>query len=179
MNRISFSTESLFHALIHFERINEDLKSMLLLNYSQQDILNQQSLVGSKFLKTFAQSPQEVIAEMQKISSEKFDHPAKETDGTIIISVKFPYEIGYVSVIDESLLLPDERKTIRNEKRENTYVKSVRCNRHIMTNECQLIIEKQETAYSFCTVYPGELAPPLDSQDDRYWQSHLFIRHND
>lgn len=179
MNIINFSTESLFHALIHFEKINEDLKSMLLLNYSQQDILNQQSLVGSKFMATFAQSPQEVIAEMEKISPEKFNLPEKETAGTIIISVKFPCEIGYVSVIDESLLLPNERQTIRNEKRENTYVKSVRCNRHIMTNECQLIIEKQETAYSFCTVYPGELAPPLDSLDDRYWQSHLFIRHND
>ena len=75
--------------------------------------------------------------------------------------------------IDE--LTGEEKDRIEIIDRQGQKVRSVKTDRVISTNECQIILSE---GWHLITMFPGEMAPPLpDSPDihDEYWDNHVFI----
>lgn len=67
MERISYSPETLFHVLTHFETADEALRdSLRRAGFTDEAIDGQLRMPGSKFLRTFALSPQEAVARLQR-----------------------------------------------------------------------------------------------------------------
>lgn len=176
---INFNIDSIFHSLSHFTEISEEAKNMLFSEYSFREIEKQLKLPGSKFSSSFVKSPQELVTVLQNRFPDMFSSMRTDIDGRIRLSFKLGFPIGTTSIIPYTDLTDQEKKTIKTEQRNDCIVKTVKVNRIIQTDECQLILIPQNENYYFCTAFPGELAPPLPKQGDAidsYWETHLFIR---
>lgn len=177
--RIIFTTDSVFHSLSHFTDISEEVNGMLSVKYNNQDIHEQLSLPGSKFSSLFVKSPQELVTILQDRYPYVFNSMAPDSDGKIRLSFKFEFPVGTSSIIHYTELTEQEKQTIKIEQRNDCIVKTVKVNRLIETDECQLILIPQDEVLYFCTAFPGELAPPLPRPGERgdiFWDTHLFIR---
>ena len=74
MERISYSPETLFHVLTHFETADEALRdSLRRAGFTDEAIDGQLRMPGSKFLRTFALSPQEACRSATTNPSERAD----------------------------------------------------------------------------------------------------------
>lgn len=176
---IIFSTDSLFHSLSHFTDVSLDVIGSLLNKYSLNDIQRQINMSGSKFYSSFVKSPQELIEFLQSKFPMVFKSIKPDSDGKIRLSFKFEFPIGTSSIIHYAELTEKEKQTIRTEQRNDCIVKTVKVNRLIETDKCQLILIPQDEVLYFCTAFPGELAPPLPRPGERgdiFWDTHLFIR---
>lgn len=172
MERISYSPETLFHVLTHFETADEALRdSLRRAGFTDEAIDGQLRMPGSKFLRTFALSPQEAVARLQRDFPESFTALHPGTDGRVRRSGTTGAE-----------LTPAERATVRNILRNGCPVRTVRTSRTISTGACQLILERTgEAGYALRTLFPGELAPPLPlpgQVPDPFWATHLLIEFN-
>lgn len=95
--------------------------------------------------------------------------------GCKIVSIVFPFNIGYSNVVLLDDLTEDELSTLRVIQRGETKARCISSQRIIPTKECQLILDEHN---SVITIYPGELAPPLPASPDihdEYWDNHVFI----
>lgn len=132
----------------------------------------QPDLPGSKF---YSSSPNELLDEAMCLFPETFREAKPEDDGRIRISLCFPREIGVSNVVSVDELTEEERGKIEIIDRNGTQVRSVKINRTIPTNECQIVLSED---WHLITMFPGELAPPLPvSPDipDEYWDNHVFV----
>lgn len=132
----------------------------------------QQDVPGSKF---YCNSPEELLEEAMRLFRKSFRKAKPNDDGRIRISLCFPREIGVSNVVSVDELTEEERGKIEIIDRNGTKVRSVKTNRTIPTNECQIILSED---WHLITMFPGELAPPLpDSPDipDEYWDNHVFV----
>ena len=87
MERISYSPETLFHVLTHFETADEALRdSLRRAGFTDEAIDGQLRMPGSKFLRTFALSPQEAVARLQRDFPESFTALHPGTDGRVRLS---------------------------------------------------------------------------------------------
>lgn len=177
--KIIFTTDSIFHCLSHFSKISEEINDMLSVVYEDKEIKEQLKLPGSKFSSSFAKSPQELVMILQDKFPSLFSSMKPDIDGRIRLSFKIGFPIGTTSIIPYTDLTDQEKETIKTEQRNDCIVKTVKVNRIIQTDECQLILIPQDENYYFCTAFPGELAPPLPRQGENgnvFWETHLFIR---
>lgn len=95
--------------------------------------------------------------------------------GCKVVSIFFPYDIGYCNVISLNDVTENEMSTLHIIQRGEINARCIKSDRIIPTKECQLILDKDNNVI---TAYPGELAPPLpESPDvhDEYWDNHVFI----
>lgn len=132
----------------------------------------QQALPGSKF---YAESPEDLLNMAQRLFPETFSNAKPDTDGRIRISLTFPEEIGVSNVVSIEELTEEEKNRIEIIDRQGKKVRSVKTDRVIPTNECQIILSED---WHLITMFPGEMAPPLpESPDihDDYWDNHVFI----
>ena len=132
----------------------------------------QQDLPGSKF---YSESPEDLLEEAIRLFTMIFREAKPDEDGRIRISLTFPREIGVSNVVSLEELTDDEKKRIKTVDRHGIRVRSIKTNRIIPTNECQLIFSSK---WQLITMFPGEMAPPLpESPDihDEYWDNHVFI----
>lgn len=132
----------------------------------------QQDLPGSKF---YAESPEVFLDMAMGLFPEKFRKAVPDTDGRYRISLTFPKEIGVSNVVSIDELADEEKDRIEIVDRQGRKVRSVKTDRVIPTNECQIILSED---WHLITMFPGEMAPPLpDSPDihDEYWDNHVFI----
>lgn len=91
MERISYSPETLFHVLTHFETADEALRdSLRRAGFTDEAIDGQLRMPGSKFLRTFALSPQEAIARLQRDFPESFTalHPGNRQPGAPVVPLR-------------------------------------------------------------------------------------------
>ena len=173
MERISYSPETLFHVLTHFETADEALRdSLRRAGFTDEAIDGQLRMPGSKFLRTFALSPQEAVARLQRDFPESFTalHPGADEP------------VGTSGLAADAELTPAERAAVRNILRNGCPVRTVRTSRTISTGACQLILERTgEAGYALRTLFPGELAPPLPlpgQAPDPFWATHLLLEFN-
>ena len=90
MERISYSPETLFHVLTHFETADEALRdSLRRAGFTDEAIDGQLRMPGSKFLRTFALSPQEAVARLQRDFPESFTALHPGTDGRVRLSFRY------------------------------------------------------------------------------------------
>lgn len=131
-----------------------------------------QDLPGSKF---YCQSPEDLLDEAMRLFPETFREAKPDDDGRIRLSLVFPTEIGISNVVSIDQLTNEEKQRIEIIDRNGTMVRSVKTDRTIPTQECQMIFSDD---WHLITMFPGEMAPPLpDSPDvhDDYWDTHVFI----
>ena len=171
MERISYSPETLFHVLTHFETADEALRdSLRRAGFTDEAIDGQLRMPGSKFLRTFALSPQEAVARLQRDFPESFTALHPGTDGRVRLSFRYDAPVGTSGLAADAELTPAERAAVRNILRT------------ISTGACQLILERTgEAGYALRTLFPGELAPPLPlpgQVPDPFWATHLLIEFN-
>lgn len=177
---IRFPSGSLFHALSHFQTLDDRIRQELIdSGYSEQQIVGQLQLPGSKFKESFACSPQEAVGKLQQSFPEIFTGASPDADGRIHLSFVFAEYIGSTKVISESELTTAEAASLRVEDRNGYLVRTVQVQRDIPTCECQLILTAAQEECDFCTIFPGETAPPLPhcgKPVPPYWRTHVFIR---
>ena len=181
MRTIIFPPSAVFHSLTHFETLNKRVRDELCHNgFDHTQIDTQLQIPGSKFFASFATSPQEVVSLLREHFPEEFSHIRPDADGRVRLSFDCGVIIGNQNIIDESELTPTERESIRVEERNGCPVRTVQIERLIPTRICQLIMDMHGDTGYLCSLFPGELAPPLPRSDtetpDPYWTSHLFIR---
>lgn len=131
-----------------------------------------QDLPGSKF---YAESPEDLLNMAQQLFPETFSNAKPDAGGRIRISLTFPEEIGVSNVVSIEELTEEEKDRIEIVDRQGRKVRSVKTDRVIPTNECQIVLSED---WHLITMFPGEMAPPLpESPDihDEYWDNHVFI----
>ena len=97
---------------------------------------------GSKFLRTFALSPQEAVARLQRDFPESFTALHPGTDGRVRLSFRYDAPVGTSGLAADAELTPAERAAVRNILRNGCPVRTVRTSRTISTGACQLILER-------------------------------------
>lgn len=143
MERISYSPETLFHVLTHFETADEALRdSLRRAGFTDEAIDGQLRMPGSKFLRTFALSPQEAVARLQRDFPESFTALHPGTDGRVRLSFRYDAPVGTSGLAADAELTPAERAAVRNILRNGCPVRTVRTSRTISTGACQLILER-------------------------------------
>lgn len=179
MTSIIIPLEAVFHVLTHFSEIDSEIRGKLQqTGFTDKQIDSQLQTPGSKFYATFARSPQEIIDKLQSEFPEIFAKAQPDVHKRLRLSFHIGTPIGTCQVIPEEILTAEERATIRHEIRNGCAIRTVCTPRKISTDECQLILSVQSGSYYLCTLFPGELAPPLPKegeQPDPYWSTHLFI----
>ena len=163
MERISHSPEALFHVLAHFEAADEPLRgSLRRAGFTDEEIDGQLRMPGSKFLRSFARSPEEAVARLQRDFPGSFTALRPEADGRVRLSFRYDEPVGTSGLASDAELTPAERATVRSILRNGCPVRTVRTSRTITTGTCQLVLERTgEAGYALRTLFPGELAPPL------------------
>lgn len=127
---------------------------------------------GSKF---DFESPEQLLQSVLDLFPEKVVSAVPDEQGVKIVSVRFEKIIGTNNVVPIDMLTKEEMNTLRTVSRGETLARCVTSNRVFPTNECQLILDKDN---NLITAYPGELAPPLPLTPDipdPYWDNHVFI----
>ena len=111
MERISYSPETLFHVLTHFETADEALRdSLRRAGFTDEAIDGQLRMPGSKFLRTFALSPQEAVARLQRDFPESFTALHPGTDGRVRLSFRYDAPGGTSGLAADAELTPAERE---------------------------------------------------------------------
>lgn len=145
--------------------LNEDIRNHLQRHFNSD-------MSGSKFI---FDSPNTLL---QIIVDEYPDTIRKASFNEYsckVVSITFPFDIGYCNVISLDDVTADELSTLHIIQRGETKARCINSQRKIPTKECQLILDEDNNVI---TAYPGELAPPLpESPDihDEYWDNHVFI----
>ena len=111
MERISYSPETLFHVLTHFETADEALRdSLRRAGFTDEAIDGQLRMPGSKFLRTFALSPQEAVARLQRDFPESFTALHPGADGRVRLSFRYDAPVGTSGLAADAELTPAERE---------------------------------------------------------------------
>ena len=145
--------------------LSEDVREHLATHF-------QQDLPGSKF---YAESPEDLLNMAMRLFPKTFSNAKPDADGRIRISLTFLEEIGVSNVVSIEELKEEERSRIEIIDRQGRKVRSVKTDRIIPTQECQIVLSED---WHLITMFPGEMAPPLpESPDihDEYWDNHVFI----
>lgn len=145
--------------------ISQDVRSHLATHFLQD-------LPGSKF---YSESPEDLLEDAMRLFPDIFRKAKPDDDGRIRISLTFPRKIGVSNVVSIDELTDEEQSRIEIINRNGKNVRSVKTDRVIPTNECQIILSSD---WHLITMFPGEMAPPLpDSPDihNEYWDNHVFI----
>lgn len=179
MEEIRCTTDTAYHCLTHFEKIDDRTRAELIAaGYTDVQIDGQLKKPGSKFRASFAQSPQQVVEKLKKECPDVMKNlPEPDAKGRVRPSFVLKQEIGTDGVVETSILTPEELSTMRTESRNGCLIRKVRTSRIVYTNECQMVLAKDGDGWSVITMYPGIQAPPLpkDGESDPFWDCHCFI----
>ena len=74
-NKLTLTIEGAFYCLKHFKKLNQNTLSFFLTNaYSEDQIINQTSTIGSKFFNSFLDSPFDVFDKIKDKLPAKIIH---------------------------------------------------------------------------------------------------------
>lgn len=178
---IYFPSEAVFHTLTHFKVLDDAIREDLRDAGFRDGLIDEQlRKSGSKFFASFARSPQEAVRRLRQLFPDMFVNERPDADGKIRLSFRCLQPIGCLGVIEEADLTPEERLTIREERRNGCLIRTVQIARVTKTCECQLILTGNQGHFYLCSLFPGELAPPLPrigAIPVPYWTTHLFVKY--
>ncbi len=183
---ITYGIQSEFHMLRHFENAAPEVNTALVNEgYSQNDITNELSLVGSKFKSDFAISISSILDRFQQ-------YPFNETigiNGNLILECNvpisdFPNGIGSQAVIPIQDIPENERRYISLKKTRDIELLHYKISDFPITSICTLILKPLNKGYLFISSFPGAPAMPipLSSMDlalytscKKFWDNHVFL----
>jgi len=186
-DKVSYTHQSQFHMLRHFESVDDATLQLLLNNgFTQNQIQQELSLTGSKFFSHFANDIKELL---EKILL----HPYQKStgiNGNHIIETTLPIEdypkgIGTKAVVSMEEISLAQQAQIFKEKNRNYALAHLLIDSLPVTNQCTLILKPIPEGYAFITAFSGESAMPIPdykmskSQFDAckaYWDEHVFLK---
>jgi hypothetical protein len=161
----------------HFTNIGEDEKNRLVSFFSSQEVENNLSQIGSKFLSEFAKGPIDLIEKL------KLNVPNKvfiQNNGRKVSIYVFDQHIGTTGIIHRNAIPSEFREQIYTEKRGKSIVFVWKSREEVFKNQLVLITDNEQVI----TCFPGLYAPPLPSSEMTevelnesmdFWGQHVFI----
>ncbi len=186
IDAIQFNLQSAFHMLRHFETASPELNTTFINEgYSQKDIENELSLVGSKFNEAFAKDISSLLKRFQQFSY----HETIGMNGNLILECNvpvsdFPNGIGTQAVISILDIPENERRFIYLKKNREVELLHYKVSNFPTANVCTLILKPVKNGDLFISAFPGSPAMPipLSSMDmalysscKKFWDEHVFL----
>ena len=183
---VSFNLQSAFHMLRHFETATPEINATLINDgYSQKDIDNELSMVGSKFIEAFAK---DISGLLERFKQYSFIETIG-INGNLILECKvpvsdFPSGIGTQAVIPIQDIPENERRFIYLKRNRDVELLHYIVSNFPTANVCTLILKPVKNGYLFISAFPGAPAMPipLSSMDmalysncKRFWDGHVFL----
>ena len=183
---ISFNLQSAFHMLRHFETATPHINDALLTEgYSQKDIDNELSMVGSKFNEAFATDISGLLERFKQYSYNE----TIGVNGNLILECNVPVSdfsngIGTQAVISIQDITENERRFIYLKKNRDVELLHYKVSNFPNANVCTLILKSVKNGYLFISAFPGAPAMPipLSSMDmalysscKKFWDAHVFL----
>ena len=187
IEKVSFTPQSQFHMLRHFESVDDAILHMLLDNgYTQNQIQQELSLTGSKFFSQFANDIKELLEKVLLYPYTK----STGINGNHIIEISIPHNeypngIGSKGVVSINEISSEQKPQIFYEKNRNFPLAHLLVDTLPVTNNCTLILKPIPEGYAFISAFSGESAMPIPdfkmpkSQFDAckaYWDRHVFLK---
>lgn len=181
IEKIVFSSETEFHMLRHFEKLNtEQLTYFISKGYDIKSIQEQLDLPGSKFFPAFAENVSTIL---QKI--KKWDYVVIESSkDRIVVRVKTPESVGSLAVIPIANLSELEFKAIYKKNNRGTELFHLVVDELPVTHVITLILKPSNDYLQLITAFPGEAGTPIPNKkmdiesfnhSKKYWSEHVFL----
>ena len=186
IDAIQYNLQSAFHMLRHFETATPEINSTLInKGYSQKDIDNELSLVGSKFNEAFAT---DISGLLERFKQYSFIETIG-LNGNLILECNvpvsdFPNGIGTQAVISIQDIPENERRFIYLKKNREVELLHYKVSNFPTANVCTLILKPVKKGYLFISAFSGAPAMPipLSSMDmalysscKKFWDAHVFL----
>jgi len=186
LKAIQFNSQSAFHMLRHFQSVTPEMSNTLINEgYTQKDIDNELSLVGSKFNVAFATNISSLLDRFQQYSYNE----TIGMNGNSILECKiplsdFPNGIGTQAVVPIHDISENERRFIYLKKTRDVELLHYKVPIFPITNFCTLILKPVKTGWLFISAFPGAPAMPIpiSSMDlalytncKNFWDNHVFL----
>ena len=181
-----FSLERQFHCLRHFEYLGCEQLIQIATDfpgYSFEQIDKELKLIGSKFHRTFALSPINLLDELSGANSLK--HMIETGQSVFQFSfdpLKFPNGIGNSAIVKISGCSDEERAQLKKIRRGQFEVWSLSVSELPPTWTMTIISRSREESCEIITLFPGEYAPkfpikgdPNESINRLFWEDHAFL----
>ena len=183
---VQFNLKSEFHMLRHFETATPEINTTLINEgYSQKNIDNELSLVGSKFNEAFAK---DISGLLERFKQYSFIETIG-VNGNLILECNvpvsdFPNGIGTQAVIAIQDIPENERRFIHLKKNREVELLHYKVSNFPVANSCTLILKPVKNGYLFISAFPGAPAMPipLSSMDmalysscKKFWDGHVFL----
>ncbi len=187
IDKVSFTLQSQFHMLRHFESVDDTTLQLLNNNgYTQNQIQQELSLPGSKFFSHFANN---IKVLLEKILLHPYQKSTGLNGNHIIESTlpidEYPNGIGTKAVVSLADISSAQKAQIFIEKNRNYALAHILVDTLPITNQCTLILKPIPEGYAFITAFSGESAMPIPdfkmpkSQFDScktFWDGHVFLK---
>jgi hypothetical protein len=178
---INITEDSLIYNIRHFKSIDSQFEEKLKsLGFSQTEILDRLSIIGSKFNEDFVSNPVELV----DILNQSSPHiTIFQENGRIALVFQFSFSIGTDSLIEIMQIIPEERKNIYLEERGSINVGVIQMDNLLQTDQIVVIVDA--TSHNLVTLYPGIYAPSFPTEEQSkednqisldFWKKHLFIK---
>jgi rRNA-processing protein FCF1 len=178
---IVLDNQSLIYLIRHFSSIDEkcklEIKSQ---GFTESDIQEKLSTIGSKFNTEFAKNPGAVVVELSKINPAKVINQGNQRTALIY---EFTQPIGCDSICSLDDIPPSFHAGIQKVMRGDYLVQSIELSTFLTTNQLVAVVENETN--KLITLFPGRYAPPFpndyQSENERknatkFWEQHLFIK---
>ena len=186
IDAIQYNLQSAFHMLRHFETATPEINSTLInKGYSQKDIDNELSLVGSKFNEAFAT---DISGLLERFKQYSFIETIG-LNGNLILECNvpvsdFPNGIGTQAVISIQDIPENERRFIYLKKNREVELLHYKVSNFPTANVCTLILKPVKKGYLFISAFSGAPAMPIPlstmdlalySSCKKFWDAHVFL----
>jgi rRNA-processing protein FCF1 len=178
---IILDNQSLIYLIRHFSSIDEkcklEIKSQ---GFTESDIKEKLSTIGSKFNTEFANDPRAVVVELSQLKPAKVINQANQRTALIY---EFTQPIGCDSICSLDDLSPSLHVGIQKEMRGDYLAQSIQLSTFLTTNQLVAVVENETN--KLITLFPGRYAPPFpnvqQSETEReeatkFWEQHLFVK---
>ena len=181
IEKIVFSSETEFHMLRHFEKLNtEQLTYFISKGYDRQSIQEQLDLPGSKFFPAFAENVSTILKKIKKWDYEVIE----SSKARLVVGVEAPQSVGSLAVIPIANLSESEIEAIYKKNNRGTELFHLVVDELPFTNVITLILTPNEGYLQLITVFPGEAGMPIPNKkmdkelfdhSKKYWAEHVFL----
>jgi hypothetical protein len=179
--KIILDNQSLIYLVRHFSWIDENCKlEIKSQGFTESDIQEKLSTIGSKFNTEFANDPRAVVVKLSKINPAKVINQANQRTALIY---EFTQPIGCDSICSLDDIPPSFHAGIQKEMRGDYLAQSIELSTFFTTNQLVAVVENETN--KLITLFPGRYAPPFpndyQSENERknatkFWEQHLFIK---
>ncbi len=183
-----FTAERQFHALKHFQSVDEIYRSELCksVEVSRKEVSKRMEKFGSKFNPIFSYNPLQVLKMLKTRKGYSIKYILRSSDR---IEVKLLFNRGenYDCIGWDTLVKKEDYESEHEVKTRirNGFTISYAIGDPKPTLEMNMIFELSDGVFQLITLFPGKYAPPFPDKEiqirmeyaanAKFWSDHLFL----